>query len=238
MTDTKLRGISAATAAHLRAGIEGDVRLDEISRVLYANDASIYQMDAEGVVAPRNTKDVIHCVNTAKDNGFSLVPRGGGTSLAGQTVGASLHVDFSRHMRDIIELNTDERWVRVQPGVVLDELNAHLAPHGLQFGPDVSTSSRANLGGMIGNNSCGAHSILYGKTIDHVQELTVVLADGEVARFAPIDEDQRRRRSSGNGIEATLHRSLPGLLSANQEQIRTRFPHVMRRVSGYNLDAL
>jgi FAD/FMN-containing dehydrogenase/Fe-S oxidoreductase len=238
LTDTKLRGISAATAAHLRAGIEGDVRLDEISRVLYANDASIYQMDAEGVVAPRNTKDVIHCVNTAKDNGFSLVPRGGGTSLAGQTVGASLHVDFSRHMRDIIELNTDERWVRVQPGVVLDELNAHLAPHGLQFGPDVSTSSRANLGGMIGNNSCGAHSILYGKTIDHVQELTVVLADGEVARFAPIDEDQRRRRSSGNGIEATLHRSLPGLLSANQEQIRTRFPHVMRRVSGYNLDAL
>ncbi|MDP7448732.1 MAG: FAD-binding oxidoreductase, partial [Candidatus Latescibacteria bacterium] len=158
MTDTRNSELSPAIAEKLRHGVRGDVRLDDLARVLYANDASIYQIDATGVVVPRDTEDVVHCVRTAAEAGFSILPRGGGTSLAGQTVGASLHLDFSRHMRQILELNAQQGWVRVQPGVVLDELNAYLVPHGLQFGPDVSTSSRANLGGMIGNNSCGAHS--------------------------------------------------------------------------------
>ncbi len=234
----KKNKILPAVADQLRRGLEGQLRLDDVARVLYANDASIYQIEAEGVVTPRSTQDVVHCVNTARESGFSLLPRGGGTSLAGQTVGASLHMDFSRYMRGIVELNADERWIRVQPGVVLDELNRFLAPHGLQFGPDVSTSSRANLGGMIGNNSCGAHSILHGKTIDHVQELTVVLADGEVATLGPIDEFERARRATGGSIEAGIHRALPEILTSSTQHIRSRFPRVMRRVSGYNLDAL
>ena len=238
MTDTRNSELSPAIAEKLRHGVRGDVRLDDVARVLYANDASIYQIDATGVVVPHDTEDVVHCVRTAAEAGFSILPRGGGTSLAGQTVGASLHLDFSRHMRQILELNAQQGWVRVQPGVVLDELNAYLAPHGLQFGPDVSTSSRANLGGMIGNNSCGAHSILYGKTIDHVQELTVVLADGTVTSLGPIDETQREAVAQGSGVLAEVHRTLPEILSANEQEIRHRFPDVMRRVSGYNLDAM
>jgi FAD/FMN-containing dehydrogenase/Fe-S oxidoreductase len=141
-------------------------------------------------------------------------------------------------MREILELNVEERWVRVQPGVVLDELNAFLAPHGLQFGPDVSTSSRANLGGMIGNNSCGAHSILYGKTIDHVIDLTVVLADGEVTRLGSPETVGADAVAGIQSIESGLREHIPRIVQDYEEQIRARFPAVMRRVSGYNLDAL
>ena len=222
----------------IASGIEGDVRLDPLTRTLYATDASIYEIAPAGVVLPRTVADVAHTLRTASDGGISVLPRGGGTSLAGQTVGEGLQIDFSRYMNRILEVNADERWARVQPGVVLDELNAALAPEGLQFGPDVSTSSRANLGGMIGNNSCGSHSILHGRTIDHVLELQVVLSDGSTAAFGPVAPSELDERTRRPGIEGRAYGEVRGVVDEFAEEIDRRYPKVMRRVSGYNLDAL
>ena len=219
-------------------GIDGDVRLDPLTRRLYATDASIYEIEPVGVVLPRSTEDVVHAVRVAADRGLALLPRGGATSLAGQTVGESLHIDFSRYMNRILEIDVEGRTARVEPGVVLDELNASLAQAGLMFGPDVSTSSRANLGGMIGNNSCGAHSIVHGKTIDHVLELTVVLADGTVTVLGPVAEDELPQRCQRPGVEGGAYREVQAVLAAYARDIDANYPKVMRRVSGYNLDAL
>ncbi|MEE2992314.1 MAG: FAD-binding oxidoreductase, partial [Gemmatimonadota bacterium] len=137
----------------LQNQIDGEVRFDEIAKVLYSTDASMYQINPLGVVYPEHTQDVSRIIRLAYENGIPITPRGGGTSLGGQAVGRSLQMDLSKHMNRIIEINVEERWARVQPGVVLDELNAHLKPMGLLFAPDVSPSNRANVGGMIGNNS-------------------------------------------------------------------------------------
>ncbi len=222
----------------IAAGIEGEVRLDALTRTLYSTDASIYEIAPAGVVLPRSVEDVSHTIRTAGERGVPVLPRGGGTSLAGQTVGEGLQIDFSRHMNRILEVNAEERWARVQPGVVLDELNAAVAPQGLQFGPDVSTSSRANLGGMIGNNSCGSHSILHGRTVDHVQELGVVLSDGSTAALGPLTQSEFEERSRRPGIEGGAYREVRRVVDAYAAEIEERFPKVMRRVSGYNLDAL
>ena len=220
------------------SGIEGDLRLDPLTRTLYATDASIYEIAPAGVVLPRTVADVSHTLRTASEGGVSVVPRGGGTSLAGQTVGEGLQIDFSRYMNRILEVNAAERWARVQPGVVLDELNTALAPMDLQFGPDVSTSSRANLGGMIGNNSCGSHSILHGRTIDHVLELQVVLSDGSTATFGPLSPSELDERSRRPGIEGRAYGEVRQVVDEYASEIGRRYPKVMRRVSGYNLDAL
>ena len=222
----------------LKGGIEGDVRFDSLSRMLYRTDASIYEIEPRGVVVPRNRADVVHLLRVAAESRVPILPRGGGTSLAGQSVGDAIHLDFSKYMNQILELNTDERWVRVEPGVVLDELNAFLKPHGLQFGPDVATSSRANIGGMIGNNSCGAHSIIWGKTIDHTLELSVVLADGSQAILRPVSDSERSACESQDNLEGSIYRAMREILHTYDGEIRARFPKVMRRVSGYNLDAL
>src|SRR5579859_7205995 len=161
----------------LKGKIVGEVRFDEMSRGLYSTDASIYQISPVGVVFPRSSADVRAAIDVAARHRVPILPRGSGTSLSGQTVGAALVIDFSRFMNRILEIDTAKRLVRVEPGVVLDQLNAELAPLGLQFGPDVATSSRANIGGMIGNNSAGSRSVRQGKTIDHVREVTLVLAD-------------------------------------------------------------
>jgi len=226
-------------ASALRSGMSGEVRFDSLSRRLYATDASIYEIEPVGVILPHTTDDVVHSVRIASERGISLLPRGGATSLAGQTVGQSLQVDFSKHMNRILEIDPEGRWVRVEPGVVLDELNAALAPHDLMFGPDVSTSSRANMGGMIGNNSCGAHSIVHGKTIDHVLGLTVVLADGTVTDLGPVtDEGDLEQRRQRQGLEGEAYRQVEDVLRSYRGDIDAGFPQVMRRVSGYNLDAL
>jgi FAD/FMN-containing dehydrogenase/Fe-S oxidoreductase len=218
--------------------LQGEVRFDPLARRLYATDASIYEMEPAGVVMPRSTEDVVHAVRLAAEHGASILPRGGGTSLAGQTVGHSLQLDLSRHMTRILEVDPQGHWARVQPGVVLDELNARLSGDGLMFGPDVSTSSRANLGGMIGNNSCGAHSIVYGKTIDHVIDLTVVLADGTVTTLAPVAEGDLAERRTRPGLEGAAYAGVEAVLHDFSDDIDAGFPKVMRRVSGYNLDAL
>jgi FAD/FMN-containing dehydrogenase/Fe-S oxidoreductase len=223
--------------ALLRKQISGEVRFDESARVLYRSDASIYEMEPIGLVIPRNEQDVVVLTRWALDHDVSILPRGGGTSLAGQSVGSSIHVDFSKYMNQIGELNLKERWIWVQPGVVLDELNEFLRPHGLLFGPDVSTSSRANIGGMIGNNSCGARSIIYGKTIDHVLELKVVLADGHITNMSALDAGAYQAKARQADLEGKIYQRISELLEANREEILARFPRVMRRVSGYNLDA-
>ena len=220
----------------LKDVIKGEVRFDDLSRVLYRTDASIYEIQPLGLILPKDEEDVIAAVRMAGERGVSILPRGGGTSLAGQSVGPGIHLDLSKYMNRILEFNPEERWIRVQPGLVLDELNAYLQPHGLSFAPDVSTSSRANIGGMIGNNSCGAHSIVYGKTIDHVLELKVVLSDGSEAVFSPVDEEEYQRRAAGDGLEGQIYREIRRIARDNEELIRRGFPKVMRRVSGYNID--
>ena len=163
--------------------IEGEVRFDAVTRALYSTDASVYQSSLLAQSLPKSARRSHPGSSGLLAITVSLTMRGGGTSQAGQAIGAGLQVDTSKYYNQILELNVEERWVRVQPGIVLDELNAVLRPHGLRFAPDVSTASRATIGGMIANNSSGARSVLYGKTIDHVIELEVVLADGSVSRL-------------------------------------------------------
>ena len=167
-----------ALETDLRAQLQGEVRFDKISRALYSTDASVYQIEPLGVVLPKNREDIIRTVQLCSRYRCPLTMRGGGTSQAGQAIGAGLQLDISKHFNRLLDVNPHERWARVEPGIVLAELNAQLRPHGLQFPVDITTANRATLGGMMANNSSGARSVLYGKTIDHVLELDVVLADG------------------------------------------------------------
>src|SRR5215475_7508368 len=169
---------NAEVARALRRVVGGEVRFDSYSRHLFSRDASMYAIEPIGVVFPRDAADVAAVVATAAEFGVPVLPRGAGTSLAGQTVGRAIVADLSRHMNAIIELDPDRRVARVQPGVVQEQLNLAAAQYGLAFGPDTSTRNRATIGGMIGNNSAGSQSVRYGMTIDHVRSLDVVLSDG------------------------------------------------------------
>ncbi|MBM3226302.1 MAG: FAD-binding protein, partial [Candidatus Tectomicrobia bacterium] len=220
----------------LQKRIAGDVRFDTYSRMLYSTDASIYQIEPIGVVLPRHAEDVVATVELARQHGVPVLPRGGGTGLAGQTIGKAIIMDMSNYMHQITELNTEEHWAWVQPGVVQDQLNAYLRPHGFLFGPDTSTSSRATIGGMIGNNSAGARSVIYGKTIDHVLEVQVVLSDGSTALLKPLDTDMLEQKMRGQTLEAQIYREVTRLARDNREAIEDRYPKILRRVSGYNLD--
>ena len=215
---------SAALLGHLRQHIAGEVRFDTPSRKLYSTDASIYQIEPLGVVIPRSPEDLVTAVQIALETHTPLVPRGGGTSLSGQSIGPGLILDTSKYLNAIGPIDVAGRTVRVQPGVVLDHLNRALALHDLQFGPDVATASRATLGGMLGNNSAGSRSIVYGKMVDHVRAVQTILADGTVREF-------------GYGTTSTddLHREVRRIVGQNAEEIRRRFPNIIRRVSGYNL---
>ncbi len=220
----------------LRRRVSGEVRFDKMSRVLYSTDASIYEIEPVGVVIPRTAEDVIAVVETANKYGVSVLPRGGGTSLGGQTVGHSIIMDFSKYMNGVLEVNEEERWVRAQPGIVLDELNHHLRDRGLLFAPDPSTSNRGNIGGALGNNSCGAHSIMWGKTVDNVRELDVTLSDGRPARFGALDGAALEAKMRVEGLEGDIYRKLFEIGEANRDEIIARYPKIQRRVSGYNLD--
>jgi FAD/FMN-containing dehydrogenase/Fe-S oxidoreductase len=225
-----------AVIRDLEQRIAGEVRFDPMTKVLYSTDASIYEIEPLGVVIPRHTDDVVATIEIAARHRVPVLPRGGGTSLAGQSCGRAIHVDVSKHLNGVLEVNPEERWARVQPGIVLDELNAHLRPTGLMFPPDVSTSNRATLGGMIGNNSAGARSILYGKTIDHVRELTVVLSDGQRYCARPLSEAEVATRLRSPGLEGQVVRVLRDLADRHRDEIAARYPKIMRRVGGYNLD--
>ena len=222
--------------AELKKRVEGELRFDPYSRLLYSTDASIYQIEPIGVVVPRHKGDVQAALEIANKMAVSILPRGGGTSLAGQAVGHSIVLDFSKYMQNVLEVNQEELWCRVQPGLVQDELNAYVRGIGLQFGPDTSTSNRATIGGMIGNNSSGAHSLTYGKTLDHVIELTVLLADGSEAVLWDLSPEAVESRSRADTIEGRAYREVFRLAQQNQNEIGARYPKIMRRVSGYNLD--
>jgi FAD/FMN-containing dehydrogenase/Fe-S oxidoreductase len=223
-------------AKSLQRQIAGEVLFDRYHSALYSTDASLYQIQPLGVVIPRNTADVAAATRWAAENAVQIIPRGGGTSLSGQSIGHGIVIDFSKYMNQIIQLDPHSRTARVQPGVVLDQLNAAAAAHQLQFGPDVSTSSRANLGGMIGNNSAGSRSILHGKTVDHVVEMEVVLADGTIARLGPLTPAELARRQALSGLEGDIHRQVPRIVAGQRDEVLVRFPRILRRVSGYNLD--
>lgn len=229
--------MSLALQRDLEAVIDGEVRFDKVSRALYSTDASVYQIEPLGVVIPKSAEAVTRAVDIAARHGVPITPRGGGTSQAGQAIGAGIVLDTSKHLNRILEINADQRWARVEPGVVLDELNAALKPHHLRFAPDVSSASRATVGGMMANNSSGARSVLYGKTIDHVLEQSVVLADGGLASFRPLDRDALATAVLGDSIEARAYRAIPALGKTHAAEIDRRFPKVLRRVGGYNLDA-
>jgi len=215
--------------AVLAERIEGEVRFSRHDRMLYATDASIYQVEPIGVVVPRSCEDVSAVVAACAEHGVAILPRGGGTSLAGQTVNAAVVIDFSPHCAELLEVSVADRRARVQPGLVLDHLNQALAPDGLMFGPDVATSTHATLGGMIGNNSAGARSILYGRTLEHVAGLAVVLADGTALRVheGAADDDAR---------VAGYTRRIADVVLGLERAIDDRFPRTRRRVNGYNLE--
>jgi len=232
-----LQDIDDALAARLKARTTGEVRFDALSRTIYATDASIYEVVPRGVVLPKTVADVVATVNECRGVGTSVIARGAGTGLTGGTVGPGVQIDLSRYMNRIGPLDPDMRTVEVEPGVVLDELNAYLKPHGLQFAPDVATSSRATIGGMIANNSCGAHSIIHGRTVDHVSQLTVVLADGEVVTFDD-ESSTDNAEEAGEQRASQLQRELTRIRDDCYDEIVQRFPKVLRSNGGYGLDRL
>ncbi len=220
----------------LSDSLEGEVRFDLYSKALYSTDASLYQMQPIGVVIPKHKQDVSTTIQIAAAHNVPILPRGGGTSLAGQSVGEAIVIDMSKYMNQILEVNVAERWARVQPGIVLDELNHSLKLHGLMYAPDVATSSRANVGGTIGNNSAGSHSLIYGKTIDHVMALELILANADEIHAAPISFAELTMKQQGNSLEANIYRELCRICEHNQAEIQKRYPRILRRVAGYNLD--
>ncbi len=220
----------------LRKRLRGSVRFDQGSRLLYSTDASMYQVEPIGVVIPRDADDVAAAIDVARSQRVALLPRGGGTSLTGQTVNRALVLDFSQHMNQVLEVNQDEGWARVQPGLVQDELNAQVRPLGLLFGPDTSTSNRATLGGMLGNNSGGSHSIAYGLTVDHVLELTTLLADGTRVVFGTLTADAFEAKRRLEGAEGRIYREIGAIRREFADEIRRRYPKHWRRVAGYNLN--
>ena len=220
----------------LEQHLEGEVRFDSVSRGLYSTDASVYQIEPLGIVVPRSREDLVRLVRICAQHRCPLTMRGGGTSQAGQAIGPGLVADTSKYLHRILELNVAERWVRVEPGVVLDELNAHLQRHGLRFAPDISTASRATIGGMMANNSSGARSVLYGKTIDHVLGQEVVLSDGSIVDFGPLAPADLEAACSGSNLAAQCYRVVREVTAQHAEEIDRRFPKVVRRVGGYSLE--
>jgi FAD/FMN-containing dehydrogenase/Fe-S oxidoreductase len=216
--------------------VTGEVRFDRLSRALYSTDASVYQIVPLGVVLPRTEADVIATVNACARFRVPLTARGGGTSQAGQAIGAGVQLDCSKYFSRVLEINPAERWVRVEPGCVLDDLNLQVKPLGLHFAPDVSTSNRATLGGMIANNSSGTHSVVYGKTVDHVLELKVVLADGQVVHLRPLTGEELESKCALADHEGECYRVVRRLAAEHAAEIERRFPKILRRVGGYNLD--
>lgn len=211
--------------------VQGDVMFDRFSRGRYATDASLYQMMPLGVLSPKSEEDIAAAIEIAAAQGVPILPRGGGTSQCGQTVNEALVLDNTQYFNDILELDVEGRRCVVRPGIVLDELNRALKPHGLWFPVDVSTASRATIGGMTGNNSCGGKSLRYGMMRDNVLSIDAFLADGNTHHFGPVSA----------ALPSTLSPLTDSLLRLGHreaDEIDARFPKVMRRVGGYNIDAL
>ena len=232
MAETVVPGLERRLKAHLL----GEVNFDAFTRGRYATDASHYQIMPVGVVAPRSMKEAEHALALAREEGVSVLPRGAGTSQSGQTVNSSLVIDCSKYLDHVLALDVPGQRCTVEPGIVLDELNRRLRPHGLWFPVDISTASRATIGGMVGNNSCGARSLRYGNTRENVLSIDAVLADGASAHFGPAARDLSDLPRQSPLVP--LARDLLALAAREADEIETNFPKVQRRVGGYNLDAL
>lgn len=227
----------------IQDNFQGDFHRDMTTRLLYSTDASAYKVLPLAVAYPKNENDLELLIRFATDEKLSLIPRAAGTSLAGQVVGNGIVVDISKYFTSILELNEEEKWVRVQPGVILDELNFFLKKYDLFFGPETSTSSRCMMGGMLGNNSCGSHSLIYGSTRDHTLEVKCILSDGSKAIFKNLTKDEFLEKcKTKNGLEPILYQQIFDILSSprNQESICNEFPNpkIKRRNTGYAIDLL
>ncbi|HUJ01117.1 MAG TPA: FAD-linked oxidase C-terminal domain-containing protein [Usitatibacter sp.] len=229
---------AGALEGALRRSIEGEVRFDDGSRALYATDASNYRQVPIGVVIPKSVDDVVRAVAACREHGAPVLARGGGTSLCGQCCNAAVVLDFSKYMNRILELDPEARHARVEPGCVLDDLRDAAEKHNLTFGPDPSTHNHNTLGGMVGNNSCGVHSVMAGETSQNVIELDVLTYDGERMTIGATDDAEFERIVAAGGRRAEIYRKLRELRDRYAAQIRGRFPDIPRRVSGYNLPAL
>ncbi len=233
---TASRSTRSQLAEELNRAVAGEVRFDRYSRQLYATDASIYKMTPLGVVLPHDADDVSAVIETCNNAGVSVLPRGGGTGLSGQTVNRGVVIDFSKYMHNVLEINGEEGWVHTQPGITIDELNRQVAYTGKYFTPDPSTSSRANIGGAMGNNSCGSHSIIYGKTVDQVQQMSVILSDGSPAAFQSLTASQLEGKMGLSNLEGQIYRGIPTIADTAAPEVDRRFPKILRRVGGYNID--
>ncbi|MDP7232199.1 MAG: FAD-linked oxidase C-terminal domain-containing protein [Dehalococcoidia bacterium] len=231
-------GKSTEIFRELSENVGGEVRFDNYSRQMYSTDGSIYKIDPLGVVIPRNSDDVISVHEISSKNKTIITPRGGGTSLSGQTVNSGIVVDFSKYMNKIIEVCPEEKWVRAQPGITIDNLNRHLSSYGLFFTPDPSTSSRANIGGAMGNNSCGAHSILYGKTVDQVLEMEIILSNGSKILCSENSLNELKTKLSLQSFEGMIYKSVVDISTRAAPEVKSRYPKILRRIGGYNLDLI
>ena len=220
----------------LAAKIEGEIRFDTVSRSMYSTDASVYQIIPLGVVIPRSADDVVHVVKICREFSVSITARGGGTSQAGQAVGHGIQLDFSKYLNRIHDIDPEKQTATVEPGIVLDNLNAELKRYGLYFPLDISTANRATIGGMIANNSAGTRSIIYGKTIDYVESMSVVLADETTTTFSQVTAEELKTKCAQNDFESGCYKAVRDLSESNREEIVKRYPNILRRVGGYNLD--
>lgn len=226
----------------LREKLKGDLYTGDTMRILYATDASAYRDMPLAVVMPKDEDDIISLISFARKMKVPLIPRTAGTSLAGQVVGNGIVADVSRYMNRIIEVNPEEQWVKVQPGVVLDELNKTLLPYSLFFGPETSTSNRCMIGGMVGNNACGSHSLVYGSTRDHTLEITALLSDTTKVTFKPLTKEEFKNKTLLQDLEGDIYRNINRILSdeTNRSEIKVNYPdpRLERRNTGYALDLL
>ncbi len=228
--------------ASLQNIIKGKIFNDNASKISYATDASVYYEQPLAIIIPKNTNDIKQIVNYAAKHKLPLIPRAAGTSLAGQVVGSGIVVDISKNINQIIELNNNDKWVKIEPGVILDELNRFLYPNNLFFGPETSTANRCNIGGMVGNNACGLHAVVYGTTRDHILEVTGYLSDGSKATFKPLLKSEFEQKCKLNKLEGSIYRNIRDILSnkQNQKEILENYPEprIIRRNNGYALDQL
>src|SRR3984885_7080777 len=229
---------AAELEKELKQNIKGETRFDRGSRAMYSTDGSNYRQIPIGLVVPRDSDDVVAAMAACRKYGAPVLARGAGTSLAGQCCNVAVVFDFTKYMNRILELNPEQRFARVQPGVVLDTLRNQAEVHQLTFAPDPSTHNRCTIGGMIGNNSCGTHSLLGGKTVDNVEELDILLYDGTRLTVGSATTDELNSILRQGGRRAEIYQTLRGIGDQYAHLIRERFPQIPRRVSGYNLDEL
>ena len=236
VTDDHARVGDSALARRLSSEIEGDVLFDPFSRGRYSTDASHYQIEPIGIVVPKTEADIYAAIDIARDENIPILPRGGGTSQCGQTIGEALIIDVSKHLNQVVNFDPDQQHITVQPGIALDQLNHLLDPYNLMFMVDISTSSRATIGGMTGNNSCGSRSIRYGTMRDNVHAVEAIMANGETHNFGELPADYENKDLPASF--KALAKQLLDLGNREADEILTRFPRLMRRVGGYNIDAL